>query len=133
MYNVKKKLIIIIPIIVIVLLAGIITVLYFTTDLFKSDETLFWKYFAQAEDITKVITNDKKNTQESFKETNSYTANGNVQFVLSQGENSQKQFNATTTARHDINTDRTYADITLKNGELDILNCLLYTSDAADD
>lgn len=120
MYNVKKKLIII-PIIVIVLLAGIITILYFTTDLFKSNETLFWKYFAQAEDITKVITNDKKNAQESFKETNSYTANGNVQFVLSQGEDSQKQFNATTTARHDINTDRTYEDITLKNGELDIL------------
>lgn len=120
MYNVKKKLIII-PIIVIVLLAGIITILYFTTDLFKSNETLFWKYFAQAEDITKVIINDKKNAQESFKETNSYTANGNVQFVLSQGEDSQKQFNATTTARYDINTDRTYADITLKNGELDIL------------
>ena len=120
MYNVKKKLIII-PIIVIVLLAGIITILYFTTDLFKSNETLFWKYFAQAEDITKVIINDKKNAQESFKETNSYTANGNVQFVLSQGEDSQKQFNATTTARHDINTDRTYADITLKNGELDRL------------
>lgn len=120
MYNMKKKLIIIIPIIAIVLIAIIITILYFTTDLFKSNEELFWKYFSQTEDITKIIDNDKGEAQENFKQTNSYTGNGEMSFVLAQGENSSKQFNAVTTSRHDLATNRTYSDITLKNGELDI-------------
>lgn len=120
MYNMKKKLIIIIPIIAIVLIAIIITILYFTTDLFKSNEELFWKYFSQAEDITKIIDNDKGEAQENFKQTNSYTGNGEISFVLTQGENSSKQFNAVTTSRHDAINNRTYSDITLKNGELDI-------------
>lgn len=120
MYNMKKKLIIIIPIIAIALIAIIITILYFTTDLFKSNEELFWKYFSQAEDITKIIDNDKGEAQENFKQTNSYTCNGEISFVLTQGENSSKQFNAVTTSRHDLATNRTYSDITLKNGELDV-------------
>lgn len=120
MHNIKKKLIIIIPTIAVLLIAIIITILYFTTDLFKSNEELFWKYFSQAEGMTKIIDNDKVEEQEKFKQTSSYIANGDISFMLSQGENSLKQFNATTTSRHDVDTNRTYSDVILKNGELDI-------------
>ena len=116
----KKILLIIIPIIIVLIIAAIIAVLYFTTDLFKSNEELFWKYFAQNQDVFDVIKNDKQAEQSQFKTNNSYTSDGNLSLVIAQGENSSKQLNVVTTARHDVNTSRTYADATLKNGDIDL-------------
>ena len=116
----KKILLIIIPIVIILIIAAIIAVLYFTTDLFKSNEELFWKYFAQNQDVFDVIKNDKQAEQSQFKTNNSYTSDGNLSLVIAQGENSSKQLNVVTTARHDITTNRTYADATLKNGDIDL-------------
>ena len=116
----KKILLIIIPIIIILIIAAIIAVLYFTTDLFKSNEELFWKYFAQNQDVFDVIKNDKQAEQSQFKTNNSYTSDGNLSLVIAQGENSSKQLNVVTTARYDANTSRTYADATLKNGDIDL-------------
>ena len=58
MKNKKKVLLIIIPIIIVLIIAVIIAVLYFTTDLFKSNEELFWKYFAQNKDVLNIIENE---------------------------------------------------------------------------
>lgn len=116
----KKILLIIIPIVIVLIIAAIIAVLYFTTDLFKSNEELFWKYFAQNQDVFDVIKNDKQAEQSQFKTNNSYTSDGNLSLVIAQGENSSKQLNVVTTARHDITTNRTYADATLKNGDIDL-------------
>lgn len=118
----KKLLLILIPILILVIIAVVITVLYFTTDIFKSNKELFWKYLAQGEDITDTFINDKTNMQNDFKENNSYTSEGKLALVLEQGANSSKQLNIETSARHDINTGRTYADTTLKNGEIDLFN-----------
>lgn len=116
----KKILLIIIPIVIVLIIAVIIAVLYFTTDLFKSNEELFWKYFAQNQDVFDVIKNDKQAEQSQFKTNNSYTSDGNLSLVIAQGENSSKQLDVVTTARHDVNTSRTYADATLKNGDIDL-------------
>ena len=116
----KKILLIIIPIVIILIIAAIIAVLYFTTDLFKSNEELFWKYFAKNQDVFDVIKNDKQAEQSQFKTNNSYTSDGNLSLVIAQGENSSKQLDVVTTARHDVNTSRTYADATLKNGDIDL-------------
>ena len=43
-----------------------------------------------------------------------------MSLVIEQGENSSKQLNATTNARHDQNTGRTYAEAILKNGDIDL-------------
>ena len=51
MHNIKKKLIIIIPTIAVLLIAIIITILYFTTDLCKSNEELFWKLIHMFEKV----------------------------------------------------------------------------------
>ena len=120
MKNKKKILLIIIPIIIVLIIAVIIAVLYFTTDLFKSNEELFWKYFAQNKDVLNIIENEKQAGQSQFKTNNSYTSNGNLSLVIAQGENSSKQLNVVTTARHDVTTNRTYADATLKNGDINL-------------
>ena len=120
MKNKKKVLLIIIPIIIVLIIAVIIAVLYFTTDLFKSNEELFWKYFAQNKDVLNIIENEKQAEQSQFKTNNSYTSNGNLSLVIAQGENSSKQLNVVTTARHDVTTNRTYADATLKNGDINL-------------
>ena len=117
----KKTLFIIITIIILLSIISIITLLYFTTDLFKSNEELFWKYFSQNKDVLSVLNNDKLTSLNEFKKNNSYTSSGNLKFVIKQGKNSFKQFNATTQSRYDINTKRKYSDITLKNGELNLL------------
>ena len=122
MNNSRKslKIAIPVPILILVVIAIIIAIIFLVLNSSESNEELFWKYFAQASDVTQVILSDKLNAQENFKETNSYTSNGNVAVVLTQGEVSSKRFNVSTSARHDVNTNRTYSDITLKNGELDV-------------
>lgn len=116
----KKKFLIIVPIVVIIIVAAVIAVLYFTTDLFKPTNDLFWKYFAQNQDIISILANDNNAIQSQFKQNNTYTSSGNLSFVMEQGENSSKQFTVETTSRHDVNTGRTYADATLKNGDIDL-------------
>ena len=71
-----------VPIIIIVALAIIIAIIFCVLNSSESNEELFWKYFAQAGDITQVILNDKFNSQEDFKQTNSYTSNGNIEVIL---------------------------------------------------
>ena len=74
----------------------------------------------ELENLLKIIENDKFSNQAEYKKSNSYESAGNITFIKEQGEESSKQFNVVTTARHDKNTGRTYADATLKNGELDL-------------
>lgn len=116
----NKKILIFLPIGIILIIAIIILILYFTTDIFKSNEELFWKYFAQNEDLSNIYINDKSISQTELKQNNSYITEGNISVLIEQGQDSSKQLNLVTTSRHDLNTQRTYADATLKNGELDL-------------
>ena len=81
----KKKFLIIVPIVVILIVAAVIAVLYFTTDLLKPTNDLFWKYFAQNQDIISILANDNNAIQSQFKQNNTYTSSGNVSFVMEQG------------------------------------------------
>ena len=117
----KKLLIVIIPIIILLIIAITLLVLYFTTDLFKTPSELFWKYLAEAKDVTNILENDNLIEQNTWKTNNTYTSDGDLSLIITQGENSSKQLNIATTARHDVNTGRTYADATLKNGDMDLM------------
>lgn len=116
----KKLLLMLIPIAVVLDVAIIVTIMLLSTDALKSDRELFWNYFAQNVDVADFIFNNKLESQYEFKQNNSYTSNGNLSLVIEQGENSSKQLNATTNARHDQNTSRTYAEAILKNGDIDL-------------
>ena len=118
----KKILLIVLPIVLIVIIGVVFAVLYFTTDIFKSDSELFWNYMLQNSDVENILVNDNYTSQNELKTNNSYNSTGNLIFSLEQGESSSKYFNIATTARHDINTGRTYADATLKNGDIDLFN-----------
>lgn len=125
----KKIMLILIPIIILLIIGIVFIIIYFTTDLSKSNQELFWKYLAQSQDIVSIISNDKLNAQSDFKLNNSYTSDGDIAIVSEQGENSAQQLNIATTARHDVNTGRTYADAILKNGDIDLFKVSYINSD----
>lgn len=119
----KKKLLIIVIISIILLIGIIIGIMYFTTDIFKSNSELFWKYFSKASNITtELLSSKEQKMQNEFKQNNTYMSNGELLLSIEQGENSIKQLKINTTKRHDVNSGGTYWDATLKNGDLDIFN-----------
>lgn len=119
----KKKLLIIVIISIILLIGIIIGIMYFTTDIFKSNSELFWKYFSKVSNITtELLSSKEQKMQNEFKQNNTYMSNGELLLSIEQGENSIKQLKINTTKRHDVNSGRTYRDATLKNGDLDIFN-----------
>ena len=119
----KKMLIIlvIILLLLVVLAGGVIAALYFTTDTFKSNNELFWKYFLQNEKVSSIISNENYSSQQQFKAQNSYTSDGQLIISSQSGENDPQEINLVTTSRHDINTGRTYADISLVKDNNSIL------------
>ncbi len=125
----KKSILIVVLILIILLIGGAFAFLYFFTDLFSSTQDLFWKYFAQNDDIFTIIENDKYDVQSQFKQSNSYTSTGNLAVVIEQGESSSTQLNVETTSRHDATSGRTYADATLKNGDIDLFQVSYINSD----
>lgn len=127
MIDIRNKLIIIILIIIVILFVLVFSILYFTTDLLKTNEELFWKYFSQL-NIAKMVQDDTITSQENFKKANTYTSAGDAKVVFTNGETSTKQFTLSTNARYDLNTNRTSADITLNNGELKLLSLTFVNS-----
>lgn len=124
----KKILLIVLPIILIIVGLAIGATLYFTTDLFKSNEQLFSKYFMQNGEIFSIIENENAKAQSEFKTNNTYTLTGNLSTTVQDGSNAQ-EISAITSSRHDSQTGRTYSDITLKNGETDTLAVSYINSD----
>lgn len=116
----SKKISIYITIIIVLIIASIVLILYFATDIFKPTNRLFWKYLGKECESIKSILDDKQIMQNEFKRNNTYESSGNLSLKLEQGENSSKQLDIFTTARHDANSGRTYADVALKNGDLEI-------------
>ncbi len=118
----KTALIIIITLIVLLVLAsGACAALYFTTDLFKSNEERFWKYFSKNLDAFNVIKNENLDLQNQFKKQNSYVTNGTFTISSQTGTESPQQINVATTLKHDANTGRTYADATLQKESNNLL------------
>lgn len=114
----KKKIGIIITIIVVTLLViiGAFTFLYFMTDIFKSSQELFWKYTSNSTQLTEVLSSENETNQKEWKENHSYTSKGDLNISVTK-ETGTKEIKLGTTAKHDQTTGRTYADITLYNGE----------------
>ena len=125
----KKVMLILIPVIILLIIGIVFIIIYFTTDLSKSSQELFWKYLSQSQDIVNIMSNDKLNMQSNFKVNNSYTSDGEISVTYKQGEGSSKQLNIVTTGRHDVNTGRSYADATLKNGDVDLFKISYINSD----
>lgn len=127
----KKKTGIIITIIIIsmiLIVAGIFAFLYFATDIFKSNEQLFWKYASNSRQLAKMITNENKTEQKNWKATHSYTAKGDLSIAVTK-ETGTQTIKLGTTEKYNQNTRRNYADITLYNGEAEHLKASYINSE----
>ena len=90
----KKKAIIIsivVLLIILITIIGICVYLYFSTDAFKSNRTLFEKYLAQNFNVMQNIINNKSNDIENFLENNKYTSNTIVNANYTKGNTSQDE------------------------------------------
>lgn len=119
----KKKtgiLIGIVVILIILITVGVFMVLYFMTDIFKSNQQLFWQYASNSNQLVKMISSENEISQKAWKENHSYTAKGDLNIAVTK-ETGTKEIKIGTTAKHSQNTGRTYSDITLYNGEAELL------------
>lgn len=126
----KKKIGLIILIIVIVILAiiGVLAVLYFKTDFLKTDQQLFWKYFSSNTQILDILSNENAEMQNQWKESNSYTSEGTLTINVPT-DSSVNQFRLATTSQHNNTNNRSYSDMTLYNGEEELLKASYINSD----
>lgn len=118
----KKKVGIMISVIaaLIIIGIGIFAFLYFMTDTFKSSQQLFWQYASNSNQLIKMISSENEVNQKVWKESHSYTAKGDLNIAVTK-ENGTKEIKLGTTAKHSQNTGRTYSDVTLYNGEVELL------------
>lgn len=124
----KKILFIILPIILVLIIGAVLAILYFTTNMFKTNDVLFAKYFSQNGELLDILKNPNAEEQRNFKENNTYTMTGDLTTTVQDGANLQ-EIKAETATRHDANTNRTYSEIALKNGETDTLKVSYINSD----
>lgn len=118
----RKTGLIIAIIIVAVILVALITlaILFFTTDIFKTSQQAFLLAVVKNSETFNTLSDQNATTQVDFRNNYSYNSTGTIMGTIKQnGVNQNVEFE--TTARRDANTDRYYADITLKNAGQDIL------------
>ena len=122
MKNKKVVIIVAISLIVLFVLAtGTFATLYFATDIFKTNEQIFWKYFSENSQITSILSNENIEEQANLKEQNSYTTTGNLVLSTQIGVSDPVEINVATSSIHDKSTGRTCADATLKKADKDLL------------
>lgn len=122
----KKVLIILSVIAIIVICAIVLGVLYFTTDLFKTDQQLFYKYLSQTEMINYNfveqynIANDRV-----IKNSNSSSADIYVSTSMSNQETGiadvQRILTMTSNALENVSTKQSYRDFTISNDNQNLL------------
>lgn len=113
---------------VILVIIGAFAFLYFMTDIFKSNQELFWKYASNSSQIVKMTTNENKTEQKNWKATHSYTAKGDLSIAVTK-ETGTQTIKLGTTEKHNQSTGRSYADVTLYNGEVEHLKASYINSE----
>lgn len=116
----KKKLVIMILGVIISIAIVTLIILYFCTDTFKSPEELFWTFAKQNNKILSIICNENAKVQKGIKEKNNYVSDGNINITVEKNEE-MKNIDIATNTVHDVETERTYSKITLKEQENDLL------------
>lgn len=127
----NKKLILTLIIVLVVLLvaAGTVAALYFTTDLFKTNDQLFAKYLFEKNNMSDVLKSDVFETQKQFKENNPYTSEGKL--ILEAESQGQKVELAQldTNSQYNNNTKRSLTEATLKSNQEELIKFNYENSD----
>ena len=104
----------IIVIAVVIIVIGVLAALYFFTDLFKTEEQLFWKYLSKNSQVLDIMSNENAEIQEQWKKENSYTSQGSLKLNVTNNSGT-KEITLGTTSKHNNSNGRTYSDMTLYN------------------
>ena len=124
----KKILLIVLPILLVVIGLSTFAFIYFFTDIFKSNEERFIKYFKQNYELLSIVDNSNMREQAKLKKENSYILDGKLKLTVQDKSNTQI-INAITEGRHDKEKGRTRFDVNLKNGDMDLLKLSYINSD----
>lgn len=121
----KKTIIIAIIIAIVIVAVGIVGILYTKTDLFKSDEQLFYKYLFNTKIFDKEISTRYKKAVNNIK-TSSYSSSGNVGCSMSSNDNStnianiQNIFKVKYNILENKKTKQAYSDFTISQDDKNI-------------
>lgn len=130
-YGRKKGIIIAIIVVAIILVAGIVgTCLYMFTDLFKSNENLFWKYMSKQVESIEITPNLQMQEIQEKKQQNPYITNGKVEFSSSNNEinNNLQKIKLTSEGKVDKTNNYAYSENKLEYSNSTIFN-LKYVHD----
>ena len=122
----KKKMIIIVVVVVILIIAAVLGILYAKTDLFKSNEALFYKYLFKTQIIEPEIAQRYKKMSENIEASN-YSSNGSVRCSMSSDNNStnianiQNLFNIKYNMLENKGLKQSYADFTVSSNNQDMI------------
>lgn len=130
-YGRKKGIIIAIILVVIILIVGIVgTCLYMFTDLFKSNEKLFWKYMSKEAENLRITPNLQMEEIEKKKQQTPYITNGKVEFSSTNDEvnNNLQKIKLTSDGKIDKTNNYAYSENKLEYSNSTIFN-LKYLQD----
>lgn len=112
----KKK--IIIAIIIMLLIGAVLVVINNKTDLFKSSEQKFWKYFSKNSEITNVFNDENIQSIKNSKTNKSYITNSSFMF-----DSGSTKYTVTANTRAQNSNDLiTYVDFKYNNNDIVNLN-----------
>jgi len=119
----KKNLVVLIIsiIIIILIVGGISAYLILKTDIFKSPQESFLKYFMQNKELMNIIENSNDTKQNEYKKQNSYISNGNLIISLQEDDGSSQNMNFEILTNNDNQNKRKYSEVKLKNEDSDLL------------
>lgn len=86
----KTQIIIITLVVMLVLLCGIFVALYFATDIFKSEQELFYKYISQI-DLKELIDLEEYSNYTKRLSSNPHSTSGEININIAEGENSNRE------------------------------------------
>lgn len=115
----KAKKILLFIIIILLLIVGVIAVIYFKTDIFKSNAQKFWKYANQNMDVIELFNNQDMQDIRNKRSNNPYEIKSELN--IRQGENSYMA--AIKSSAQDSNNIVT--DVDIKRNNTDIINFVL--------
>lgn len=124
-YGRKKGIIIAIIVVAIILVVGIGgTCLYMFTDLFKSNEKLFWKYMSREVENLELMPNMQMEEIQKKKEQTPYITNGKVEFSSTNDEinNNLQKIKLTSEGKTDKTNNYAYSENKLEYSNSTIFN-----------
>lgn len=117
----KKILWIILAILILIVIAvATVAVLFFATDIFKTNDQLFWKYIGKNTEMVSLLESNLAEEQEVNMKSG-YTSNGNLNIAVQDEQGAKQEIDLATKSLYNATNNRSYSELVLKGKEEDLL------------